>query len=496
MLNSRNLAVVGAILTIVAMAVDPFTQQVVQVYNCLRVIEGRSATVPFSNNYTAGTTGRPSLPPTLDPQMQAAIYSGLLDPPVNVSAILNFECMTGNCTFPSTEDGATFLSIALESRCADIRSNISVFVNVSTNTNEDSETELFPAANVSLFDYGIYIDNTSVFWPLRSGYKRSHVAPSTFLRKIAFLMAPGVLKLEHAQAFECEFYPVVNTYSANVTNGVLLEQVLDSQRLDGWPMGVGAHAMNMLNKTIRAGEWHECTSSEERSDEHDTPIYNSTYPPGPTLATSVLLDNLPNKSSSYYGATLSDIKWWPHDCIYSIGYEPNEGLAASLSDFLGNESLYWDIFSRGPEGNLWSLKFWREGSATLETVQATMDGLTRSVTARWRQGDGISDNVGPVVGLVWGNQTCVRVNWAWIALPAALLLLRVNFLFLTIVKTRSKKAHVWKSSTLAVLFSGLDQEIRKSDGPVVSLEDMKAAADRATVRLEDTKDGVRLVSEA
>ncbi|KAH8760383.1 hypothetical protein F5883DRAFT_425790, partial [Diaporthe sp. PMI_573] len=113
-LKSRNLAVIGAILTIVAMAVDPFTQQILHFYSCSMVVEGEHATVPFSNNYTAGF-----IDPNLESQMQSAIYIGLLDPPVDVSAALNFECRTGNCTFPSTEDGATFLSLALESRCAD-----------------------------------------------------------------------------------------------------------------------------------------------------------------------------------------------------------------------------------------------------------------------------------------------------------------------------------------------------------------------------------------
>jgi hypothetical protein len=128
-LKSRNLAVIGAILTIVAMAVDPFTQQILHFYSCSMVVEGEHATVPFSNNYTAGF-----IDANLESQMQSAIYIGLLDPPVNVSAALDFECRTGNCTFPSTEDGATFLSLALESRCADKSNDISVAVEMHNET--------------------------------------------------------------------------------------------------------------------------------------------------------------------------------------------------------------------------------------------------------------------------------------------------------------------------------------------------------------------------
>lgn len=66
-LKSRDLAVVGTILTISAMAVDPFTQQIVQFYSCSTVVEGEPATVPYSNNYTTSSQDL-SLDPILDPQ--------------------------------------------------------------------------------------------------------------------------------------------------------------------------------------------------------------------------------------------------------------------------------------------------------------------------------------------------------------------------------------------------------------------------------------------
>ncbi|KAI7775834.1 hypothetical protein LA080_006202 [Diaporthe eres] len=350
--------VIGAILTILAMAVDPFTQQVVQFYSCSTVVEGERATVPFSNNYTAGYWfyGGDS---QLDPQMQSAMYIGLLDPLANTSA------------------------------------------------GESQDTH----------------------------------------------------------AFECEFYPAVNTYSANINNGVLLEQVLDSQPMDVWTRkSSGTQALLIVNRTIRGGKWHECTGSPNPSDENNIPLimYPSDFDYGPQISTEA-------PSSSFYNY---NITWWPQDCIYWL---PSE--------------------IAGTKGDPWSVKLWNNGTPTLDTVQATMDGMTRSVTARLRQGDGISANIGPANGTVWGTQTCVGVNWEWLALPAGLLLLTIVFLVLTITRTSSKQAWVWKSSIFAVLFSGLDHETRKSDEPVVSLEEMKAAADRATVRLEDTREGFRLVGQ-
>lgn len=460
----------------VAMAVNPFTQQVLQFYSCSTLIKGKNATVPFSNNYTARFLGRPSGELEIDPQMLSAIYSGLLDPPVNVSAAIKFKCRTGNCTFPSTKDDATFLSLAMNTRCADISSNISLSFNVKNAT-----------ANASLPEYNIHLDNkTGLELPMKSRSRWPDGLPASLLLKVAFLMAPDITKVDQAQAFECEFFPVVNTYSVNVTNGVLLEQVLASERMDVWTEHYAQHALLPVNKTIRAGEWHQCTSIREPSDENNFPIVGKPKDIGDSIGKY--------HDSSPYGHLGDYTEWWPHDCVYSIGYEPTASLRENLETFLGKQSLSYEPFSKRVTGDLWAVNLWRDGNATLETIQAAMDGLSRSITARLRQDNSAENKLTPVLGAVWMNQTCVRVRWGWIALPGGLLLLTTMFLVLTVLKTRSSNGRAWKSSIFAVLFSGIDQETRQAAGPVVTLKGMEAAADRATVRLEDTNEGCRLVS--
>lgn len=168
----------------------------------------------------------------------------------------------------------------------------------------------------------------------------------------------------------------------------------------------------------------------------------------------------------------------------------------TLDSLLGNQSLSFDTVNKRATGDLWAVSLWRNGFATLDTVQAAMDGISRSITACWRRGDGISSNIGPTFGTVWDSQTCLDVNWRWIALPGGLLVFTILFLVLTILKTRSMQAQAWKSSIFAVLFSGLDQEARQAAGPVTALREMKSAADKAMVRVEDTKEGSRLVSQS
>lgn len=490
MLSYRDFAVIGAILTILAMAVDPFTQQVVQPYSCSRVIKGESATVPYSNNYTAGFSGMEG-ESQLDPQMESAMYVGLLDPPANTSAALEFECRTGNCSFPSTDDGATFLSLALESRCADIGSDVVFSIRNFTGPYNQTLTEL--TANIMLPGYSLQLGNWSGY-VMQSGSRTPTDRPSHFLEQIVLLMISSDwgyrAEPQDTHAFECKFYPAVNTYSANITNGVLLEQVLDSQRMDvsAMPHYI-SHALFMVNRTIREGKWHECTENPEPSEEHSMPVSHGLPhdPRGTVIVTELPPEMLTDPSNN--------IMWWPRDCVYWLPSQTLEGLSDSISNLLGSGNLSYNWPIERPAGSPWSVNLWNNGTPTLDTVQAIMDGMTRSVTARLRQGDGFSVNIGPLNGMVWGSQTCVRVKWMWLALPAGLLLLTIVFLFLTIIKTRSRHARIWKSSIFAVLYSGLDEQTRQADGRVASLEEMKAAADRATVRLEDTKEGLRLVGQ-
>lgn len=480
------------------MAIDPFTQQIIQLYSCLRVIEGERATVPFSNNYTAGAYENDyydwyyyyadyEARSQVDPQMLRAMYAGLL----NVSAALEFECKMGHCRFPATDDGATFLSLALETRCTDVSSDISLSSSVSFGT--DNRTTL----HANLSHYELQVDNifsktnklTISDTVMRSVSRAPTDRPSHFLNQVAFLTLPTPSQdqpePQDIHAFACEFYPVVNTYSANITNGMLLEQVLDSQPMDVWvdyddQGDASMEALLIVDKTIREGEWQECTGNRSPSEENNVPLDYDHSTPWPVSPPENLTDY--------------NITWWPRDCVYAMPLQVAGGLFKAMSSLLGNETLSYDSWLEQPDGSPWSTTLWNNGTPSLDNFQATMAGMTRSVTARLRQGDGLSVNMGPANGTVYGTQTCIRVKWVWLALPAGLLLLTIVFLLLTIVKTRSRQAPVWKSSIFAVLFSGLDQQTRQG-GPVASLEEIKAAAGRVTVRLEDTKEGLRLVSQ-
>ncbi|CAI0650446.1 unnamed protein product [Colletotrichum noveboracense] len=487
-LRGRNLAVFGAILTIFAMAVDPFAQQIVHYYSCSVMAHDEVGAISFSNNYTDGIMGRPSGTPAIDSQMQSAIYVGLLDPPANVSAAVSYTCRTGNCTFTATEDGATFMSLSLQSQCTDISDKISHSLNSTRNSNNQTYTY----NTASLLDYDIALDNITNN-VMQSGVRRSsNGTPSNFLTKISFMMASTVSK-KSMKAFECEFFPAVTTWSSNVTNGVLVEYVVETQRMDVELIPFATHSIFRANRTIRNGAWHECQGLSGPSEDNSLPIIAFPTGPGTIVGSGYLREVLTNKSSDYWNYTT----WWPSDCIFSIPYAPTAGLAAVISSLLGNETLWWDSWTSRATGNLWSVNLWAGGNATRDTVQHAMKGLADSITARWRNGDGDkSIRVGPARGVVWEQQTCVHVNWAWLSLPAAMVLLTAVFLALTVIQTSFSDRPPWKISMLATLFNGLDEKTKDAAGPVMSLQEMQVAADTTNMQLKMTQGGFRLVGSS
>ncbi|KAI0537681.1 hypothetical protein GGR58DRAFT_513653 [Xylaria digitata] len=457
---------------------------IIQYYSCSMIVEGSHASVPFSNNYTDGLLGRPTGAPELDSQMQSAIYIGLLNPPANASAALSFTCHTGNCTFPSTEEGATYMTLALGSECVDISSKIHYSVTKTNYTGVPNQTVAEIWTNASLADYNIFLGNHSAgdaMTMMQSGHKFSYEFPSSYLHKVAFFMRPANPGPHTTRVFECAFYPAVHTYSANITNGVLIERLLDSQRMEVWPVPFSGFTLLRVNRTISDGNWQECKSAANASEQYSIGIYDTSM-------------SFPLVGA--YGQGQFDHKdtlWWRQPCIYYIGYPATVGLENAVFQFLGNETVALSPWTEKGEGNLWSVNLWKDGNATLNTVQTAMDGLGYAVTARWRQGDGISTNAGPLVGKTLENRTCVRVNWPWVILPASLLLLLTTiFLVLTIIRTNLDSGLVWKSSTLPMLFIGLDEKTRQSAGRVTELDEMKVAAMSATVQLRETKDGFRL----
>ena len=86
-------------------------------------------------------------------------------------------------------------------------------------------------------------------------------------------------------------------------------------------------------------------------------------------------------------------------------------------------------------------------------------------------------------GVAWTQEVYIKVQWAWIVFPWALVLLSLFFLVLTIVQNR--KTDPWKNSSSAILYTRLEQDLHDDAATnLASNRGLTEGIDQRTVRLD------------
>jgi hypothetical protein len=74
----------------------------------------------------------------------------------------------------------------------------------------------------------------------------------------------------------------------------------------------------------------------------------------------------------------------------------------------------------------------------------------------------LDEGLGVVNGTSYRLETQIEVRWAWVAFPAVLMIMAAGFLVVTILQTRRSGVPLFKSSSIPLVCSGLDNEIQES----------------------------------
>lgn len=420
------------------MAIDPFSQQIIQMEPCLRESNNAIATIPIAHTYAKFGSHIGAGQEVLDGPMQAAIYTGFFNPPANSSESITTNCPSGNCTFPS-DNGATFSSLSMCHSCLDISDT--VIYNYtghggSNSTRTTAQQATLPSSGASI---------------LTSTMLASEVLKQNAYDWFAFeaLMSRDG-GFNNVFAVECSMTPCLKTYGANVTNSIYHEQKISSQNLE-YAYYSGADVLFFsvaTNETLRDGTWQACDPSGEQSSVNTVHV-NTT-------------------DMSRFSMDHSEVGglWYPPDCVWDMSESSARSMRAFLYELFHDNSLVTAYNSaEDAYGDLWLMNLYQGGNATIDTVNSYMDGLTWSISGTMRQNGNDSDpNLSTVKGKVQTMQTCVSVRWAWISLPAALLGLQVAFLagMMTMTRTSAHWRRDWKSSSLPLLFHGFDQDMAKA----------------------------------
>ncbi|KAI1131599.1 hypothetical protein F5Y10DRAFT_233169 [Nemania abortiva] len=426
----------AALLTILAVAIDPFTQQLVVYTDCPHISANEHSLVARTNQYQAsGAQFQGAGLVSLDAPMAVAINTGLVNPPQHIPSLIATDCKSGNCTF------GNLASVGLCRSCEDITSQLR---NITGPNYWSAENFTIPGEPDDFNGFKDLFLNSQLIFQTRASV-------SGFLR---VRMAKGPNFYDSAlSAFQCSITPCVRRYRSSISKNILSEVELSSTPIGynwntDWSIGGGDEAHPSLevplyrlatSHTHRNGSEARCVSSDKE---------------GPGLI-EVALENI-DAAPSQLGDINNGTTWYPEDCVWSLGF----GAAAAMTETLYKEldNLYlMGLGNDVVDGPIAAKNIWRNGTVDLASINDYMQKLVDVMTANMRN-NGLQGRAEYARGQMVVNDTCIAVRWMWLAYPATLVGLTIIFLTLLIIQGPSgSSSRAWKSSILAPLFISMDE---------------------------------------
>ncbi|KAF7515906.1 hypothetical protein PCG10_002689 [Penicillium crustosum] len=434
----RHLVTFGCVILVVAVATDPFVQQVIAINEQAIHTPGRSSIqICNSSLYTDVGAGAAPGAEKVPLVTLGAIYTGIFQSQSPDSKTIVMDCASGNCTF------SPYQSLGFCSRC----------INITDSVHADAPYSLPPPLNATLV-YNYTLPN-GLHFSTNSGMTMTTINTSTELDLVQLdaqnlpliinftaISATGYKVPPPITATECALYFCVDTYNASVKNGQFEE-----------------------TRTLTTSKTNYLLSKSGGQDSALTP--DTCYVNG-------------TRHQPPYQAN--------ENCTYNVAWQSLLAMYNSVGPLLqGNGYTFggrpaWRS-DNGPSDIIEALYGESGGYADINSL---FKSLASSLTthARSKVCDGTID------GVAWTNQSFVHVRWPWMSLPIALVVLTIVFLIVTVIRTRHQ--YIWKSSPLALLFSDVhvDEPLPFKSDP--TLKGMESASNDMHVCLEASSNGVSL----
>lgn len=431
----HSLATASALLMIVALAVGPFTQQLVKYES--RAAQVGIASIPRSTQYDDYTTGAFAQEPDIVFAMKAAYYNGLYNYSNQSLLAVNPTCSTGNCTW------SDFSSLGVCAECV----NSTASIKKSCITGDEYCSYTLPSG-LSIIGGGSLttLINSTCTYSLPSAILSDNVPGLSFynstLVQLDIIANPMSEAFRTpAVAYSCNLYLCIKTYHASVQSGQL----------------------------------------------NETPVATFPNASTPSVESKILFDPAGNPSS------IPNLTFVPdsEDGISGGPYGVTGTAVAAMSQFLSGTSstssllVGWgqggigeQSFTTGPVQVLWDALSTNSSSqgVVLESIATGFTNVIRT--------DNSSSGSTMLTGAAWENETYVNVQWLWICLPLAVLGLTVLTLGVAIWQTSRIGVECFKSDSLPTLFAGLTETKRREyGGKIVTPDDMVSAAEAVCARL-------------
>ncbi|KAK8115760.1 hypothetical protein PG984_012262 [Apiospora sp. TS-2023a] len=517
----QPLTALGALIMILNIGVDPFTQQILRTVDCSVHLENKQAILPRTNLFgdfdkTSNLTSSYSNDQS---DLRSAVSNGIMSSGV----MQNTQCTTGNCTFPT---GFTTLGIC--HKCYDTSDRVTVdSICVPAFPLWRTKWDHCPVNSSAVINSTYYRDNggsysrTTFAWPTTETYNQS--MPKSLSPMEVFTMTSG------ASAYiMTAFFMVGETLYSQAKVDPFTGQLIDEcEKKKNWRCsGYGAAACTLkfcvreYSATVEAGLTKETLLSQSTPMELPTPEFPwfQDMHNVPAILDSRCVDGSLGGDLEQRGYHFTPQDRWQafnisrdnettspiypslfkKGCLFAI---PNQqdlimGINSVFQDFgyvlktlPNNDGRLQPFTNSAPPETQEMLHIYNYGRADFEWIDNIMANLSESLTRFIRTHGNQNPNYSsPVEGFVWQHTVCARIDWWWAVYPITLSIGTLVF-FSLVLYLEDRETPVWKSSPLAWILCRAKEDTRRgSIGDASTLQrpgidELEKAAQDITVSL-------------
>ena len=400
--------------------------------------------------------------------MMTAALEGIISSS-NTSNKVPFHCPTGNCDF------APYSSLAYCSSCTDITSHV-----------EEQFGPGYTSPGSFYWNYTLPGQDCQLQFKDTDGHPRLTRTGATGAAPTHLIVCPGDWNGEHICRSATNF-TILSMSWANCSKDLIgcgdypeqLPSLAGTSSLVAMNCSLGLCVRDYTGE-VRNGILHEITTS-------------NLMPDKPSKSSILKLPCIVD-SNKYDISNISQVSHVPGRIFTTVRANgrnvtaPIECVFKTMHLVPGaiNEFLSSVLFSNGLDGplgynpkcrlgsrqgtsscNPWHLlPLFRDGTLTAATISSDMSGIADAISNRIRAvgSNAYRNGPGHALGTVIQTTVCVHVEWPWLLLPGALVLLTVFLFVAMIVVTRHSQVAdgqpIWKSSALVAFFHGIDARFR------------------------------------
>lgn len=483
----------GALIIVFAMGVDPFTQSIVSYYGCnINESDAIASISRINMNSPLGLD-------TLESYAFSATVRGAFDASFSDSTSLmpNYTCSTKSCTFSQP-----YHSIGLCSKCD----------NITDQLQTSCEPGAHGACNYTLSGAPTSTGYNRTGNDMTVGFTQSRwnvISASTQQDT----QAESIFKINLASALpviacRCTVYGCIRTLTGVIDSGVLHETLQSTS--SNWSLDRGTGPLS----TVRV----DCLSPNVRSRllsdgyisiSTEWMAWNATYLSGTESEERIS----ESPSPAIPVPCIYQTQWWQRVGNY-VSHFINDSMTGVIPG-IGDRTRLTVAAGARPKQ---LLELYNNGNVSADSISSAFNNfttvisnyfrtLTYTTTEHYVEFQPDHNHTDPsnewnqaVSGAASRPSTCIRVRWAWLALPASLVLFTLIFLGALIIQTGAAAEkggeRLWKSSQEALIWHGLSGPAEGDSVDLVTASSMQKRAAEVRVRFAKTVgQGWKLVQE-